>query len=136
LKTKDFNSETIRISSEYQLEAEPLKTVELVVISMQKNYVNGVTISELILNCSTLIRGNFGNISIFLKALRQLGLTPESSVDYDNLKFQILQMNTYSCTEESFPKLTSVSIPFGLSNVKYSLNTKTIEAFLIEEKKY
>ena len=136
IKTKDISSSLIRISSEFQLLVQPLKTLELVVISVITDYINGLSLRDSITICSQLIRELFGNISIFLKALRQIGLSPESSIDYDNLKFRIVQLNSYDCSSEIFPRLTTQNIPVGISNLKYSLNTSALADFLTRETKY
>lgn len=136
IKAKDFSSQTIKISSEFQLEIEPFKTLELVIVSMQTDYINGVSLSDSISICIDLIRKRYGNISIFLRALRQIGLSPEVSKDYDNFKFRIINSKVYDCTGGDFPKLTTQNIPLGISNLKYSLNESTIEEFLISETNY
>jgi hypothetical protein len=133
IKTKDLDAQLIKISSEFQLETELLKTLELVVVSIKTDYINGVSMSDLISYCLDLIRDRYGNISIFLKALRQIGLSPEVSKDYDNLKFRIVNLNIYDCVNEDFPKLTTQNIPFGISQLNYSLNTTLIKDFLIRE---
>jgi hypothetical protein len=136
IKTKDPSGQLIKISSAFQLEIEPLKKLELVVVSMQPDYINGISLKDSITVCLDLIRGRYGNISIFLKALRQIGLSPEASKDYDNLKFRIVNSNVYDCSGDNFPKLTTQNIPLGISNLKYSLNVSTIEEFLIKETIY
>jgi hypothetical protein len=136
LKTKDSSSQVIKISSEFQLEIEPFKTLELVIVSMQTDYINGLSLSDSISICLDLIRERYGDISIFLRALRQIGLSPEASKDYDNLKFRIINSNVYDCTDDNFPKLTTQNIPLGISNLKYSLNVSTLEEFLIKETIY
>jgi hypothetical protein len=136
IKTKDISSSLIRISSEFQLLVQPLKTLELVVITVKTDYISGISLRDIITICSQLIRERLGNISIFLKALRQIGLSPESSMEYDNLKFRIVQLNSYDCSSEIFPRLTTQNIQTGISNLKYSLNTNALTDFLIKETKY
>lgn len=136
IKTKDFSSQVIKISSEFQLEIEPFKTLELVIVSMNTDYINGISLSESIAVCLQLIRERFGNISIFLRALRQIGINPESSKEYDNLKYLIINLSVYDCSNEDFPRLTTQNVPMGISNLKYSLNVSSIKEFLIRETNY
>ncbi|WDE03708.1 PD-(D/E)XK motif protein [Thalassomonas viridans] len=136
VKTKDSNKNKISISSEYQLEAELSKGLELAVISVDLDYVAGCSIKELVQDIRTLIFNRCGDFSILLKALQQKNITLKNISEYDNYRFKPIDLTTYDCLVDEFPKLVKSILPPVLSCVKYDINLKGIENFIIAERKF
>lgn len=136
IKTKDFTSTIVKISSEFQLETEIGKKLELIVISLRSDLVQGKSIRELVSNLANLIRAKLGDTLIMYKALRQKQLTVENLKEYDNHKFVAISKAVYNCSHDQFPKLIKSNIPPDISHLKYWIQTLALSEFLIEEKIY
>ena len=74
VKTVSNLKKTVRISSEFQLEKEPSLGIELTVISVVKDVVNGLSIKEKLLELKDCTMALCGDFSIVLKALKKLAL--------------------------------------------------------------
>jgi len=136
IKTKDESRDFVKISSEFQLENEYEKGLELVIITLKGDLSHGESLKMLIKKVIEHIRYKFGDLSILYHALRQKGLTVENSAEYDNYRFCIMLKKRFDCTMEGFPKLTKANIPLEITNLKYMLRTSSLKKFLIEENKY
>ena len=136
IKTVENSKNNIRISSEFQLESEKGKELELVVISVFTVAMNGVSIKNLIDEIKAIVLNNFGDISILLNALFQKGLTFSNLILYDCYKFQPIKESSYNCNDEKFPKLNKSNLPIEINAVKYNIRLNLIEDFIINETKY
>lgn len=135
VKTRTKSKPYVRISSEYQLEVEFDKELELVIVTVFQDLVNGKSLHDLSMQAIERIRFNNGDISVFLKALRQVGLTTESVKEYNNHRYDIISVKHYDCTSNEFPKLSKSNIYDEISSLNYKLRVSTIDQFLIKEKK-
>lgn len=136
IKTVEKSKNNIHISSEFQLESDEGKELELVVISVTTNPINGISIKNLIDEIKIIVLNNFGDNSILLNALFQKGLTFSNLEFYDNYKFLPINETSYNCDDEKFPKLNKSILPIEINTVKYNIRLNLIENFIISEKKY
>ena len=89
IKTKKESNLFVKISSEYQLEKESDKDLELLVVTVKLDLIEGKSIHDILLEIVKLVRVNFGDLSILLQALNQKGLTVENLKEYNNHKFTV-----------------------------------------------
>lgn len=134
VKTKEVTKPDIKISSEYQLEQEFGKGLELIVVLVENDIVNGASISDLIIMIRNVIRRKYGEISIFLKAINQKGLSFKNATQYNNTRFKVLRQITYNCESDEFPKLIRSLLPDQIRNVRYNIRINTLESFIISQK--
>lgn len=136
IKTKDESKSFVKISSEYQLEKEFDKGLELLVVSIKNDILMGISINSLLKIIVQNVRQKLGELSILYHALGQKGLTIESTTEYNNYRFIVTKTNSYDCTDDTFPKLSVSNIPEEITRLNYILRLTTLNNFLIEEKKY
>jgi hypothetical protein len=136
VKTKQESKSFVKISSEYQLDIEFDKGLELLVVSVVNDVSEGESIFDLLIKIIGLIRANQGDLAILYHALNQKGLTIDSVKEYNNHRFIVKKTTSYDCTKEDFPKLSISNIPEEITKLKYQLRTTALSDFLIEEKKY
>ncbi|GAA6172023.1 hypothetical protein NBRC116592_16930 [Colwellia sp. KU-HH00111] len=131
VKTKDRKKVSVRLSSEHQLEVEAGKGLILAVVSVDEDFINGRSLKMLLQELKQLTLERLGDLSIILKALLQKGLTLHNAGEYDNYRFRAITIHDYNCLEEGFPKITSVTIPSSISNVKYDLNLTDMSKYVV-----
>ncbi|PKQ65913.1 hypothetical protein BZG02_02610 [Labilibaculum filiforme] len=136
VKTKDLTKPVIKISSEHQLENEFDKGLELLIVSVRMDLVEGRSIYDLLLLAVEIIRKNNGDLAILLNAIKQKGLTVNNSKDYNNYRFIVDVTHLYDCMAVGFPKLSVSNIPDQIRNLNYLLRVNSLGEFMIEEKKY
>lgn len=136
IKTKDESKSFVKISSEYQLENEFDKGLELLVVSIKYDMLSGLSINDLLKIIIQNVRQNLGDLSILYHTLGQKGLTIESTKEYNNHRFIVTKTNAYDCNLDNFPKLSVSNIPEEITRLNYILRLTTLNTFLIEEKKY
>lgn len=136
VKTKDESKHIIKISSEYQLEKEFDKELELLVVSLKMDMIKGVSIYDLIKQATIYIRKNLGDLSILYHTLAQIGLTIEAASEYNNYRFVVTKTNLYDCGQENFPKLSISNIPEEITKLNYNLRIAALNNFMLEEKIY
>jgi hypothetical protein len=136
VKTKQESKSFVKISSEFQLDIEFDKGLELLVVSVVNDISHGESIFDLLSKIIALIRGNQGDLAILYHALNQKGLTIDSVKEYNNHRFIVKKTTTYDCSQDGFPKLSKSNIPEEITKLKYQLRTTALSNFLIEEKKY
>ena len=130
VKTQFNSKTTIRISSENQLESTDQRDLELTVVSVEFNLNDGVSIRILAENINEIANKFLGDPSIFLKALRQKGLSFVNLKSYDNWRFKTRGITTYDCLNPLFPKIIRSTINSSISGVKYNINLKNLDAFI------
>ena len=133
VKTKILGASNIKISSEYQLQSEPGKALELNVVNVSNEPLNGISLGDMVLIIREYVIERLGDYTIVLRALAQKGLTLKTLNSYDNLKFQIVNMVVYECDNEDFPKLIRSELPDSINSVVYNLNINQIENFIISQ---
>jgi putative PD-(D/E)XK family protein DUF4420 len=136
IKTKLLSKESVKISSEYQLELEFDKGLELLVISVIVDLNKGQSINDLLRQIQTQVRNNFGDLSILYSALKQKGLTIENTKQYNNYRYLVDHSCHYDCTKIGFPKLSFTTIPRAISKLNYSLRVRPLEDFIIKKTTY
>lgn len=136
VKTKEDSKSFISISSEYQLERELDKALELIVLSVKLDILNGESIYDLLKITVDYVRENFGDLTTLFRALSQKGLTIESSTQYNNFRFLVSGLSSYDCCHDDFPKLSTSNIPNEISNLRYDLRTSMLNKFLIKESNF
>ena len=136
VKTKQDSKSFVKISSEFQLDIEFDKGLELLVVSIVNDISHGKSIFDLLSKIIVLIREKQGDLTILYHALSQKGLTIDTVKEYNNHRFIVKKTTSYDCSKEDFPKLSISNIPEEITKLKYQLRTSALSDFLIEEKKY
>jgi hypothetical protein len=131
IKTVENSKNNIRVSSEFQLESEKGKELELIVIFVITDANNGFSIKNLIDEIKVIVLNHFGDNSILLNAIFQKGLTFSKLGFYDSYKFQPIMETSYNCNDEKFPKLNKSNLPIEINTVKYNIRLNLIESFII-----
>jgi len=130
VKTKNFTACQINISSEYQLQEEIGKGLELLVLSVEADVINGKSIKDLLLDVKSDIYEKGGDFLIVLNALLQKGLTQSNIHMYDNFRFRPVDEIKYDCCRKGFPRLTESNTNVSISEIRYKLNLKSLEKFV------
>ena len=136
IKTREVSKSDIWISSEFQLQPDQGKHLELLVISVQTDPTAGTSIAELVHAVRCTIREKQGDFSILLKALSAAGLTYHSLAEYNHYRFTPVHEAVYDCIHQNFPKLITSEIPAALTNVKYSIRLNLLSDFILSERAY
>ena len=131
VKTKTESKLDITISSEYQIEKNLDKELELVVVTVLEN--EGYTLENIIKEIKNKIQLKSGDYTLFLKALNMKEINLKNAVLYDNYLFKPLSLITYDCTILSFPKITKSNISKEISKVKYDLRISALRSFITFE---
>jgi len=133
VKTKEIYKLDIRISSEYQLEKELDKLLELTVVSVENDPVNGVSIKDLVIEIKDIVTEMLGDTSILLKAISQKGLTLKNLHLYDNFRFRPIHKINYDCTRIEFPKLIKSNVPKEINGLSYNIKIGLLDAYIISK---
>jgi hypothetical protein len=136
IKTIESSKINIRISSEFQLESEKGKVLELVVIFVNKDLENGLTLKSLINEIKTIVLVKLGDNSIFINALAQKGLSIWELEQYEIYRYTPIEEISYDSTRENFPKLIRSSIPEEINKLNYNIRLNQIEEFIINKKQF
>jgi hypothetical protein len=136
VKTKKESKLFVKISSEYQLEKELDKDLELYVVSVKIDLIKGRSIHDMLLEIIKRVRLSFGDLSILYQALNQKGLTVENLKQYNNHRFIVTKTELFDAGNDDFPKLSVSNIVSEISNLKYKLRVTQLDDFLIKIKKY
>ena len=136
VKTKEFTKTSVKISSEHQLEQEADKPLELLVLSVETNTVEGLSLSSLLEKTKTLIVNKLGDFSIVLTALLQKNITSKNIYQYDNFRFKTIEEKIYDTTKENFPKLTKTNTPKAIGSLQYTLYLNYINDYIISTRKF
>jgi len=139
VKTKNYDSSVVRISSEFQLDDEPGKKLELLVVSVETDNKLGADIESIILEIRERVLGLNGDVSLLFDALAQKSLFSSNLKDYALYKFTLKKHETYDCNmiienAEVFPRLTKSKLPDYIKKVKYNINLQELNSFIIAQK--
>ncbi|NOR70631.1 MAG: PD-(D/E)XK motif protein [Methylomarinum sp.] len=132
VKTKGLTKISVRISSEQQLDNSIGKSLELLVLSVEEDLIDGVSVGDLVHEIRLLIINFLGDTSILLRAINQKGLTLKNIKDYDNFRFRPVNKSIYDCLKSGFPKLIKDNLLEPISNVKYDINLSVLDDYLLE----
>lgn len=133
IKTIDEGREIVKIASEHQLDKPEGKELRLLVISLNTDTGEGLSLYSLLTVTLSLIREKHGDVSILYQALKQKSLTMNTVREYDNHRFVITQKRKYNAGAETFPKITRSNLPRAIERVSYQLKLFPLKTFLIEE---
>jgi len=136
IKTIESSKNNVRISSEFQLESEKGKGLELAVIFVNPDNEKGLSLKSLINDIKTIIHHKLGDNSIFINALAQKGLTTLDLDQYEIYRYTPIEEISYDCNRENFPKLISSSVPEGIYSIYYNIRINLIEEFIITKKQF
>jgi hypothetical protein len=136
VKTKELSKISVQISSEYQLEAENNKKLELLVLSVETNPVKGQSLRLLLSDIKEIIIDKLGDFSIVLTALSQKNISAQNIFQYDNYRFLPIEQIIYNCDDSNFPKLTKSNIPIAIVNLKYTLHLNYLTEFILSIEKF
>jgi hypothetical protein len=132
IKTKLSAAVDVHISSEFQLEAEPGKPLQLAVINVRDGSA-GLTLSGLVGEIRRAVIARSGDFGIVLRALAQKGLSHSNLVDYDHYRITPETIEVYDCSHPQFPKISFSQLPEVIRAVKYSLRINMLESFVMEK---
>jgi len=138
VKTKNYDSSVVRISSEFQLDDEPGKKLELMVVSVETDNKLGADIESIIIEIRERVLNLNGDISLLFDALAQKALFSSNLKDYDTYKFILKKHETYDCNliienEEIFPRITKSSLPNFITKLKYNINLQELNSFIVAQ---
>jgi hypothetical protein len=133
VKTKDHTKSSIRIASEQQLDEVAGKALELLVISVERDFIDGFSIGDVFEEIKDITINRLGDYTILLEAIRQKGLTSANIKDYDNFRFIPIDKIIYDCSLSDFPKLVRTNIPAEVCQVRYSIQLTNIDQFIISK---
>lgn len=136
IKTVESTKNSISISSEFQLESEKGKKLELVVISVFPDIENGLSLKNLVNDIRCLIFDKLGDSSIFFNALLQKNILPNHLDQYEIFKFRPIEQLTYDCSQNDFPKLIRSFIPAEINKVSYNIILNLIDQYIIQKKQF
>jgi hypothetical protein len=136
VKTKNYDSSVVSISSEYQLDDEPGKGLELKVVSLDSDNKLGTDIESIITDIRKLIVDLNGDVSILFDALAQKSLFTSNLKEYDNYNFILKKHETYDCNiilknGDVFPRLMNTQLPDFIKKVKYNINLQELNSFIV-----
>lgn len=133
VKTKDVSHLAVKISSEYQLEEELDKGLELLVLSVDIDYVKGNSLRSMVDDIKELTVNKMGDFSIVLTALSQKNISMLNIYQYDNYRFLVHEQTVYDCRKEGFPRLTKINTPNAVANIRYTLQLSYLVNYLISK---
>lgn len=133
VKTIDNGSNSIKISSEYQLDNDPSKKLQLAVLSVQDDKNEGITLEKLVKEVRNTVIKQGGDINAFSDALFQKGLTFGNLNQYDIYPFKPITIQHFNCCDDEFPRIIKSKLPEEIASVRYSLKLNMIQEFLITQ---
>ncbi|WP_345955278.1 PD-(D/E)XK motif protein [Mucilaginibacter sp. PAMB04168] len=136
IKTKEVAKSDVRISSEFQLEPEFQKGLELVVVAVDPDPADGLSLQDLALEIRGLIVERLGDTSIFLKALAQKGLNLRNIEAYNDIRYLLISETFYNCLAEGFPRLAVSGIPQEINNLKYNIRISALDDYILTRRDY
>lgn len=136
IKTIDTFKNNIRISSEFQLDSEKGKELQLVVISLVSDNKYGLSLKALINIIKAIVMDKLGDNSIFINALAQKGLTIGDLDQYEIYQYIPIEEVSYDASNNNFPKLIRSTIPEQINKLSYNIRLNLIEEFIVNKKQF
>jgi hypothetical protein len=135
VKTKDSSSNEVNISSEFQLQEELGKNLELHVLSVESYSGKGQSLKEIWNDVKTEVNNKQGDLAIIIKAISKKVIIDKLDL-YDQWRFNPSSEVTYDCCNSEFPKIASNNIAKQIKKVKYTLRLTGVESYIINSKEY
>jgi hypothetical protein len=132
IKTKNNSKSDVNISSEFQLEEEIGKSLQLVVVSLESVLLNGLTLEILVNQIRDKVISLNGDLSILYDTLKKKAITHRILSEYNIYQYTLISHIYYNCVENSFPRLIKSELPDNISGIKYKINLKGLESFIIK----
>jgi hypothetical protein len=136
VKTKDIACVDVTISSEFQLEPEFERGLDLWVVNIQNDAISGSSIKDQVIIVRSIIASKLGDVSIFLRALMQKGLSMKNLDKYDLYKFKPINEVVYNCSAVGFPKIVSKDIPNEINSVRYCIRLSSLNPFITFQREF
>jgi len=136
VKTKEITKQEIHISSEFQLAEETGKGLELMVLSVKSDTINGKSIRELVNEIKEILYKGNSDFTIILKALSQKNISSLNIGTYDNYKYVPVESNSYNCCDDLFPRIIRETLHPAQSKIHYNLYLPELSDFVIKHQKY
>jgi len=140
VKTKSSNSSTVKISSEFQLDHEQGKELNLSVVSVDSDNKSTDTLDKEFNKIRDQILELNGDLSIITEALSQKNLFPSALKEYDDFKFTPVSVEVYDCDIEihgkSFPRLKNSELSEELKKIRYEINLSGLDDFKTYQKDF
>jgi hypothetical protein len=130
IKTTTQDRPTLKISSEQQLDKQDLDILYLIQYNIVDSKSNGFTLPEIITKIKLEMAENYILKSKFIEKLMQIGYNEEDSAKYDT-KYKLIQKNIYNVSK-NFPKIIKSTLPKGIFNSIYNIETLVLDEFKIE----
>jgi hypothetical protein len=125
--------DAVIIANETQLSSAGLKHLFLWHLVLERHAGQGATLNDLVAELKNIIFNVPDAYDLFNNRLTASGYYPHQSLLYDGTGYFIRQERAFAVKEE-FPALTTLNIPPGVSEVKYSINLSACIPFIIPEK--
>lgn len=133
VKTKPSRSLDVNISSEYQLQEDLGKSLELVVIDVDKNYIEGVCLQDLINSIKDKVITFGGDLSFIVEGLKQKNINFNELESYDNYRYKANKIVFYDCLADGFPRLNRDLLSQSILKVRYQIRLTNLTEFIKQE---
>ena len=133
VKTKRHSKSNVRISSEFQLDQEDDKGMELIIVSVESVTLNGLTLEFIIEKIKNQVYFLSGDLMILYTALKKKNLTPLNFKDYDIYQFSLISHISYDTLAREFPKLIRSELPSSLTKINYDINLTGLDNLIINK---
>ena len=120
VKTSISNSQTIKISNEYQLDISGLDKLFIAFYKLYE-FPDGTTLLSLINDIRLLLNSDIDLLNVFNVKLINLGVFPELEVEYNEIGYRIRDEKYYNVTSE-FPKITALMVNESISKISYGID--------------
>lgn len=132
VKTRDAERSTVRISSEYQLQPEAGKGLQMAVATVQE-HSEGLTLEKLSREVRVILVSAGGDVAVFQKSLLRAGVAGSDCSSYNHYRWSPKTIAFYDCNDwENFPRITATQLQEGVSAVKYQLSLAHLQPFLLQ----
>jgi hypothetical protein len=128
VKTVKKDSESVDISSEFQLSTEEGIQIDLRVLKVRQED-SGFSLRHMVKETVTKILQKNGQVELFYATLLQK-VSLLDLEDYDNYSFAVNSDRTYNVNDVNFPKIYAKNIIEGISKVKYKIALNKIDNFI------
>jgi hypothetical protein len=120
VKTTISNSQTIKISNEYQLDISGLDKLFIAFYKLYE-FPEGITLLSLINDIRMLLNSEIDLLNIFNVKLINLGVLPELEDEYNEIGYSVRGEKYYDVTSE-FPKITALMVNESISKISYGID--------------
>jgi hypothetical protein len=120
VKTTISNSQTIKISNEYQLDISGLDKLFIAFYKLYE-FPEGITLLSLINDIRMLLNSEIDLLNIFNVKLINLGVLPELEDEYNEIGYSVRGEKYYEVTSE-FPKITALMVNESISKISYGID--------------